>query len=138
MTEISELSNLLRTRKLRATSTRLEVLSVFSNFKKAIPYSELQAQLSDFDRVTLYRTIHALMDHGIIHKAIVTENETYYAMCSHHCDSHHHQHKHIHFKCTVCNAVSCVESEGSVALDIPGYIVHEVAVEVSGICPDCA
>ena len=72
------LAELLRERKLKATSTRLEVLSVISDYNKAIPFSEIQNALHNFDRVTLYRTIHALMENGIIHKALIEEKETFF------------------------------------------------------------
>ena len=38
MKENSDLAELLRQRKLKATSTRLEVLSIISSYNKAIPF----------------------------------------------------------------------------------------------------
>jgi len=138
MAENTHFADLLRERKLKATSTRLEVLAVISDYNKAIPFSEIQNALRDFDRVTLYRTIHVLMENGIIHKALVDENETFYAVCSNSCSSDYHNHKHIHFKCTCCQAVSCVQAVNLIGLNIPGYSIENFKVEATGICPSCA
>ena len=42
---------------------------------KALPYGDLQKNLSQFDRTTVYRTLLALMDKGLIHKALEENRE---------------------------------------------------------------
>jgi len=138
MEERTHLAELLRTRNLKATSTRLDVLSVISDFGRAIPFSEIQDELDDFDRVTLYRTIHALIENGIIHKALIDENETFYALCTKNCTSDCHQHKHVHFKCTKCKAVTCVETARPIIISIQGHSIENFEIEASGICVSCA
>jgi Fur family ferric uptake transcriptional regulator len=137
MEENSHLAELLRGRKLKATSTRLEVLSVISNYNKAIPFSEIQNALHGFDRVTLYRTLHALTDNGIIHKALIDENETFFALCSSSCSSNCHNHKHIHFKCSSCQAVTCVQAESPISFSILGHSIENFEIEASGVCASC-
>ncbi|MBD79051.1 MAG: Fur family transcriptional regulator [Crocinitomicaceae bacterium] len=136
MKENVELTEILRRRNLKATSKRVNVLSVITEYNKAVPYSEIQNSLKDFDRVTLYRTLNTFIEYGIIHKALVNENETFYAMCSD-CDVHHHHHKHVHFKCTKCDEVSCVQANHKMVLTIPGYVVESFEVEATGICQSC-
>jgi len=137
MGENSQLAKLLRERKLKATSTRLEVLSVISDYNKAIPYSEIQNALPGFDRVTLYRTLHALMESGIIHTALKDENETFYATCSKSCTTDMHMHKHIHFKCTACHAVTCVQAANPINLSISGHLIDDFKIEATGVCSSC-
>ncbi len=137
MPRTTDFTNLLRNRNLKATPIRLELLSTIAEFDKAIPYSEIQNTLQNFDRVTLYRTINALLENGIIHKAMADEKDTFYAMCSTHCNAQRHNHRHIHFKCMHCETVSCVAVEASTELDIPGHIVNELRIEASGICASC-
>ncbi len=137
MEEDTHLADLLRDRKLKATTTRLGVLSVISDYHKAIPFSKIQDALHNFDRVTLYRTIHSLMEKGIIHKALVEGSETFYAICSNNCSSHSHNHKHIHFKCTSCKAVTCVEAANPISLSIPGHLIDSFEIEVTGVCESC-
>jgi len=137
MEQNSHLASLLRARKLRATTTRLEVLSVIYNYKKAIPFSEIQNALHNFDRITLYRTIHALLENGIIHKALKSEKETFYAMCSNNCASGTHNHKHIHFKCSSCEAVTCVRADRPITFSIPGYSIEKFEIQATGVCEFC-
>ena len=128
---------LLRNRNLKATPKRIELLTVIANYGSAMPYGEVQKVLKHYDRVTLYRTINALLDGGIIHKASVSGDDVYYAMCKEYCTSHTHNHKHIHFKCTECLEVSCVNSKTPIVVEIPNVLVKNVEVEVMGICSKC-
>lgn len=137
MEENIHLAELLRERKLKATPTRLDVLSVISDYNKAIPFSEIQHALHGFDRVTLYRTLHALVDNGIIHKALIDEKETFFAMCSKNCTSDTHNHKHIHFKCSRCQAVTCVQTVNPISLSIPGHLIEDFEIEATGVCASC-
>jgi len=128
---------LLKDRQIKATSKRMEVLTLIANYNSAIPYSSLQKSLQGFDRVTLYRTLNTLLDGGVIHKASVSTDEVYYAMCRHYCTSEKHHHKHIHFKCTACKSVSCVETTSPISIEVPNASVQEIEIEVKGICETC-
>lgn len=130
--------NRLRARNLKATTTRLAVLSALANSTQAMPHSALQNAMPGVDRVTLYRTIQALTETGIIHKAMVEEGETYYALCSTKCTPEQHQHKHIHFKCTQCQNVTCVQANQAIHLSIPGHQIHDFDITASGICQACS
>jgi len=137
MAEDNPLAALLRARSLKATPTRLAVLTLLSKQKHAVAHSILQNDLENFDRVTLYRILQALSEHGVIHKAFTRDNETFYALCSHTCSSEEHHHEHIHFKCTSCEEVSCVQIEKPIDLQIPGYSVATFEIEAKGLCQSC-
>ena len=128
---------ILRKRKLKATPTRIQVLDTIKAYSSAIPYSAIQNNLVDFDRVTLYRTINTLLDKGIIHKAYTTDDEVFYALCGDHCDSHDHHHDHIHFKCTSCNTVSCVNLPQNIAISLPSYQIEKLSINAVGVCAGC-
>ena len=137
MKENIHLANLLRERKLKVTTTRIQVLSVIFNYNKAISFSEIQNALHNFDRVTLYRTLAALIENGIIHKALIIEKETFFAVCSSSCSLDCHNHKHIHFKCSSCQAVTCVETEKPIRISIHGHLINDFEIEATGICVSC-
>lgn len=137
MSEHHVFTELLRKRILRATSQRVDVLNVINEYAKAIPSSVLRQALPDFDRVTLYRTINTLLDKGIIHKAMVDDQETYFALCSTGCSSYAHVHDHVHFKCNECAEVSCVDTDNFPTIGIPGHQIANVKIEVSGLCKSC-
>ena len=63
--------NILSEHGLRNTEARHGVLDVFKKYDYALSHSDLEKELQKyFDRVTIYRTIHAFLDKGIIHKVI--------------------------------------------------------------------
>lgn len=132
-----KLGALLRDRNLKATPKRLELLTLVFEYGSAIPYSILQKKLKSYDRVTLYRTLNALLDGGIIHKASVTSSEVYYAMCKEYCTAQCHNHKHVHFKCSECLKVSCVEVKNPINIEIPNVIINDIVIELSGVCSNC-
>lgn len=137
MIEKEILENVLRDRGLKVTPKRLELLTLIANYGSAMPNSKIQKNVKNFDRVTLYRTINALLEGGIIHKAHTSNNDVYYAMCKHHCSSGKHNHKHIHFKCTNCLEVSCIQLQEPLYVKIPNVRVQEVEIEAKGVCGKC-
>ncbi len=134
----SKIKSLLKTRNLKITSTRTDVLMQLMNYKNAMPFSLLQKQLKDTDRITLYRTIKTLIEKGLIHKAIFNQEETYYAVCGNTCTHNTHTHNHIHFKCKKCDKVSCEYLDKEVEFSIKGLKIDEVSINVSGFCPKCS
>ncbi|MCG8578894.1 MAG: transcriptional repressor [Bacteroidales bacterium] len=132
-----KIKDYLRERKLKATPIRVELLKLLSESASAVPYSDIQESLKNFDRVTLYRTINALIDSSIVHKASTSGDEIYYALCTRECSQDCHKHEHIHFKCTNCNEVSCIHVKQSIQITIPDHQVEEISIEVSGLCKAC-
>lgn len=134
---MDHLKEILKSRKLKATQTRLQLLSIFDQEKYAVPYSKIQILMKETDRVTLYRTIETLLEKGVIHKAYREENDNYFAMCGQSCSQQEHNHDHVHFKCQNCNEVQCKEIDQKINIDIPGYKVNTTSVVLQGICNKC-
>jgi Fur family ferric uptake transcriptional regulator len=134
----TDLLSLLHSRKLKATEIRLQFLELLSNSGKAISTSEVQSYFKATDRVTLYRTIHTMLDKGIIHVAMSEGKETYYALCDQHCSSESHDHNHFHFKCSVCEEIHCIELSADLQIKIPGYQIDHWEVQGRGICQKCS
>lgn len=137
MNEANNWAEALHTRNLKATHNRIEVLNAIEEHDKAIPYSKIQKQVDAIDRVTLYRTLNALMESGLIHKVSVENDETFYAICSTKCTDKAHNHQHVHFRCTECKEVSCVQATGLETLSIPGYSVASFEIQAVGVCKSC-
>ncbi len=129
--------HLLRHHKLRVTSQRKQVLSLIVDSPNATAHLDIQRELPDFDRVTLYRTINKLLDNGIIHKIQLDDSDLHYALCGHTCDEEAHDHNHVHFKCSKCHKVKCIEPVQPLNLDLKGYFIEGVEVQVSGVCDTC-
>ena len=134
---IEESAHLLRNRRLKVTEVRSQFLALLLQNEKAVSGHEIQSQLESMDRVTLYRTIRTLLDHGVIHKAMVEGNETYYAICKDACEAGDHKHHHIHFKCTYCGDIHCLEMHDQMNLNLAGYRIDQWEVQASGVCESC-
>ncbi|MFK7756625.1 MAG: Fur family transcriptional regulator [Flavobacteriales bacterium] len=138
MTESKEaLQSILKSHQLRVTQKRLDVLAIIRNYESAIPHSRIQEELKNFDRVTLYRTILALLENGIIHKIHVEGKEVYYALCGHSCDVDDHNHQHVHFNCVECESVTCLEPDHPFNISLKGFQIEEVDVQLKGVCDNC-
>jgi Fur family ferric uptake transcriptional regulator len=129
----------LKGHKLRITETRTKVLGQFMNGHKALRQTDLENTLGDkFDRVTIYRTLNAFLESGIIHKIPDDSGVTQYALCDN-CDAHEHHDEHIHFKCTNCNKLECLDHYTVPKFEVPkGYTVASADMVVTGICGECA
>ena len=128
---------ILKLHGLRLTDCRKQVMGVFLRQEHAIGQPELERQLADFDRVTIYRTLHTFMDKGIIHQVLDNVGGAKYALCSAECNEHNHEDEHVHFKCVVCNVLKCIAVEiPNVALPV-GHTFQKADLLISGICDGC-
>jgi Fur family ferric uptake transcriptional regulator len=135
--KINEFKEILKKRNLKATSYRLNLLTKMQNNGSAMSYSNIQSTMQPIDRVTLYRTIEKLKEKGIIHTAFQSNNEIYYAICGMDCSSENHIHNHIHFKCLNCETVTCEDVLNSLNISLPKHEIHNISVNVKGICEVC-
>ena len=134
--------DILRSHKLRITDCRLDVIEYFVHEKKTLSQSDLEHQFTDYDRVTLYRTLNTFLESGILHKIPNDKGVATYGLCHETCSPDHHDHNHIHFKCNNCGEIECLDdkaapSVSSVAVPL-GYKVEVVNLIVDGICAKCA
>lgn len=132
--------DILKAHKLRLTDCRVEVLNAFiSSGHAALTHGDIEVQLAQqYDRVTIYRTINAFMDSGLLHKVPVDDGTMRYALCSDDCDSHGHDDDHIHFKCNNCGQTQCLDEMPMPKVKLPdGYTLSEVNFLVQGVCNKC-
>jgi Fur family ferric uptake transcriptional regulator len=130
----------LVTAGLKKTEIRIELLSYLLEQAHAISQPELEKAFHTLsDRVTIYRALSAFEEKGIVHKIIDLQGTARYAICNEKtCNDHHHQDEHIHFQCTNCNNVICLDEISLPQLTIPSeFQVHKVNVQLEGICKNC-
>ncbi len=133
----TQIRELLQRRKLKVTTTRVNLLTKMGNYGSAMSHSTIQTQMKPIDRVTLYRTIETLKEKGIIHKAYQENNEIYYAICGTTCGEHEHHHEHIHFKCSNCKTIHCEEINNTLEISLPKHKIHKISINVEGLCETC-
>jgi len=134
-----EFSQVLKSNKLKITQPRLRVLDVISTKTSAISQPELEKILgSEIDRVTLYRILSSFEEKGILHKVFDLNGTATYAFCSTKCSAHHHHDQHVHFICSVCNSVFCLDEIPLPKITVPSnFSLHSIAINAVGICDHC-
>lgn len=134
-----EFIKLLEKNQLKKTSTRITVLQILKARNSAISQPDLEAMLGkDVDRVTLYRTLSTFEEKGIIHKVLNLNGTANYALCSSDCKEHEHHDEHLHFNCTNCLNVYCLDELKIPAINLPnGYVSKSVNLIVYGLCKSC-
>lgn len=131
---------LLEKHHLKKTQQRLSVLSILANREAATSQPDLESVLGRYiDRVTLYRILKTFEEKGIIHKVLDSNGTANYALCSSGCSEEQHRDEHVHFNCTVCDNVYCLDDIHIPPIQIPaGFQTDVIHLIVSGICDRCA
>ncbi len=137
--KLEEFSQVLKANQLKVTQPRLRVLDIISTKLSAISQPELEKILgSEIDRVTLYRILASFEEKGILHKVFDLNGTATYAFCSTKCTADHHHDQHVHFICSVCNSVYCLDEIALPKINLPtDFSLHSIAINAVGICEIC-
>lgn len=139
----------LRDKGLRVTRARLDILRVLSASKSPMQAQDVLEALNDAhaDRVTVYRTLNALVESGIAHKVDPGDRVWRYGLMAGHGTSDggtgHHPHEgHAHFVCDECGTVRCLE-DATIKVSLGGksegekFKVTQRDVYLHGTCEEC-
>ncbi|MBD3637241.1 MAG: transcriptional repressor [Crocinitomicaceae bacterium] len=137
---VAVMEDLLRSKKLSVTDFRVSVLEIFNRYSSAITSDQIESELGEFDRITLYRTLKTFKEKGVIHEIALTDTDTVYALCLDDCieDEHIHHHEHVHFKCDNCGNVFCLDIPAYPDLNLKGFRVDRMDIQVFGKCEACS
>lgn len=134
--------HVLKTKKMRVTPARTEVLGLFIQAPNALSHSDLEKNLgAGFDRVTLYRTLTSFLENGLIHKVPDETGAQRFAYCNHEHHEHEgeHVHTHVHFNCITCNRTLCLDDITIPPVNLPkGFAQTESVYLVKGTCSLCS
>lgn len=140
---------------LRPTKARLAVLGVIAETNSALSHTEIVERLAahkEFDRVTIYRVLDWLTEHGLIHKISGSGDKRAWkfqlsqqrfktvAPPSNNGFLTNNNHHHAHLHCQQCGKVTCVhELEPHFPPQVLAqYQVSAIDINIKGICADCA
>lgn len=138
-TRAQNFRELLENHNLKKTDHRLSVLGILASKEGATSQPALESILGRYiNRVTLYRILKTFEEKGIIHRIIDLNGTANYALCSSGCSEHQHHDEHVHFNCSECGNVYCLDEVTIPSFSIPaGFAVESVNLTVSGKCPRC-
>lgn len=129
---------ILQQHNLKNTRIRQAVLSLLIQAEEGLSHQDLSKSLDmDFDRVTLFRTLHAFEESGILHKIIDLNGTAKYAYTL--PDKDKNKHSHAHFICLNCGQVVCLDETFLLnEIKVPkGFVKQTIDVQVKGICVKC-
>jgi Fur family ferric uptake transcriptional regulator/Fur family zinc uptake transcriptional regulator len=115
----------LRAARLRRTPARVAVLARIQALDRPVTHGELRAQpeLQGIDEVTLYRTLAALGDAGLVHRVHGIDGAWRY--CAQPREVAGCPGNHAHFLCTSCAAMACLLGQPMPKVTLPaGVEVH--------------
>ena len=133
----SDFKKLLKNHTLRVTDCRIDVLERFYRTNHALSFKDLEHDLNDYDRVTLYRTLQSFIGKGLLHKIPNDNGFASFGLCSGECTNSAHNHDHIHFKCNTCGHIECLPEHLVPKVELPGYEIAEQNLIVNGVCKNC-
>lgn len=131
--------DILKKNNLSVTDSRRNILQLFLNQNaSALRHSDIEHALMGLDRVTIYRTLQAFAEKGIIHSIPGSDGAARYALCKGGCEQGHHHDDHVHFLCTRCGATQCLDDVLVPFVRMPdGFEAIKTEMVVSGICSKC-
>lgn len=140
MAEDERFKDILTRHNLRKTEARKEILRLLFKEGVAVSHADLEtALINKTDRVTIYRTLSAFEEKGVIHRVIDGSGVYKYALCHTDCDEKGHYDEHVHFNCTQCGNTYCIENATIPEVRIPGnFKPRNFHLFAEGICDTCA
>ena len=132
--------NKLKKSGLKKTEIRTQILMYLLSKSSAISQPELEKKFKEIsDRVTIYRALSAFEEKGIVHKVMDIHGTTRYAICNEStCDVKNHSDEHIHFHCTQCDEITCLEDLNIPELNISNsYSIQKINLNIEGVCINC-
>lgn len=130
---------MLKKHQLSVTDSRKKILEMFMRSNGALAHADIEHHSgTEFDRVTVYRTLQTFVDKGIIHSIPTTDNSVRYALCKDACSAGHHHDDHVHFMCDDCGTTYCLDRVTVPPVALPnGFKATQMDVIVSGKCVKC-
>lgn len=129
-----DLKTELKARNIRLSHQRLKVLE-YLNDHMVHPtvdqiYRDLQDEIPTLSRTTVYSTLDALAEAGMVRRISIEDTETRYDI---------NIEDHGHFKCESCGMIRDFKAEPqSMAADeLPGFVIRDRNVYFKGTCPEC-
>ena len=130
---------ILKQNQLSKTDSRVFILKLFLESPAALSHADIEKISNDsFVRVTVYRTLQVFSQRGIIHQIPTVDATTLYALCKENCEKGHHHDNHVHFICSECNNISCLDDVLVPSIRLPeGFVLESASMNVMGVCINC-
>ena len=122
--------------KKRNTKGKQLVMEVLGQCSQALSVDDIHKKLEQLDRSTIYRILLSFEQDCIVHQ-IEVDGKIYFALCETCCQGQQHNDDHIHFKCTECEQITCLDNSVIVTNLEIGYTVSQIDCLLIGTCKLC-
>lgn len=135
--QTKELTNLLKNRAINPTAMRLLVLDKLMQSNVALSLADLEFEMDQADRITIYRTLKKFEENKLIHSIEDGTGSIKYAICESNCKCTP-EYTHAHFHCTSCNQTFCLRKIHLPEITLPrNFKVDQTSFTLKGICDQC-
>lgn len=128
-----EIIRLMHDAGLRLSAHRMAIMSlVYNNTlhpSAEMVYQKLKPTYATLSRATVYNSLHALAEKGLLRMIDVGNGTMHYDSAA--------STAHAHFICRACGRIVDVPLSLTQRVMPEGYSVDAVEVSYKGICPDC-
>ncbi|HAI42122.1 MAG TPA: transcriptional repressor [Maribacter sp.] len=129
----------LESKGIRPTAMRLMTYKRLAELNVAISLGDLEKDFKVSERSTLFRTMKAFEEKGIVHQIEDGTGIIKYALCEENCECEVGNDLHLHFHCNNCNETVCLTEHKIPHISLPdGYITEDINLVVKGICEKCS
>ncbi|MBR5695086.1 MAG: transcriptional repressor [Paludibacteraceae bacterium] len=128
---------ILNGKGVKPTANRMLVLRALLRMERPSSLSELEDELPDMDKSSIFRTLNLFREHHVTHE-VDDGTAIRYEVC--------HGEKecsitdmHTHFHCEICHETTCLHDIQVPIVQLPeGYETQSINYMIKGICPRCA
>ncbi|QZT38040.1 transcriptional repressor [Halosquirtibacter xylanolyticus] len=127
----------LEEKEVRVTNIRLSVMNYFYQHQYALSLTDLETDLDDIDRSTLFRTIRLFIEKKIVHEVGMAGGHTKYALWDIVMDEN--DNSCVHFTCLKCHHSYCFPNSPTPEVTLPNnFVLDQCEVIVRGLCDNCS
>ena len=127
-------TDILKEKGLKKSAQRISVITILQQKLVPLTEEEIKEDMGEiYDRVTFDRTMQVLVGMGIVHRIVVDNTTTKYAL-----NTDGENKSHVHFYCRICHAVICLKDVPVHRYQLHGnYKQEDCEVLIKGVCPAC-
>lgn len=115
---------------MRITKKRKQILDVLESSNHSYTVQEIASKLEDIDLATVYRSINAFVESGLVRELKLSKTESSYEI---------NNNGHEHALCRDCGKVLHVDIDKKQLLEginIPGFDIDDVEIVLKGKCSE--
>ncbi len=127
----------LKNRAINPTAMRLLILDKLMSSEVALSLADLEIEMDQADRVTIYRTLKRFEENKLIHSIEDGTGSIKYALCESHCKCTP-EFTHAHFHCTICEQTYCLRTVHVPEIPLPkNFQANQASFILKGFCDQC-